>query len=331
MTYYALDQLKAPMSLSEATLYQVPKGASLRRVLSDFEQAGWIEEARVPELWLRYHQQTNIQRGEYQLRPGENVLTVVERMVAGDKVQRSLQFIEGWTFTQIRAALERNEYLDQTLTGLSDQAVMDRLALDIEHPEGWFFPDTYNFERGMSDAALLQRAHAKMVAELDKAWETRSEQTVVSTAYEALILASIVEKETGVPEERAEIAGVFSRRLEAGMRLQTDPTVIYGLGSDFNGNLTRSLLRRDTPYNTYTRSGLPPTPIAAPGREALLAAVNPAPGTALFFVARGDGSHVFSDTYEEHDAAVRHFQRFNRREDYRSSPSSEADSAGDSQ
>lgn len=328
MTYYGVDQLEAPLKLPETTLYQVPQGASLRRVLSDFEQAGWIQDARVPELWLRYQQQTNIQRGEYRLTPGETALSVVERMVRGDKVQRSLRLLEGWTFAQIRAEIEANPYLTHTLVGLSESELVEQLSLDIDHPEGWFFPDTYFFERGATDAAVLTRAYHKMVRELDAAWSERNDDTVVDTAYEALILASIVEKETGVPGERAEIAGVFSRRLEQGMRLQTDPTVIYGLGTEFDGDLTRPLLRRDTPYNTYTRAGLPPTPIASPGREALAAAVSPAPGTALFFVARGDGSHVFSDTYEEHEAAVRHFQRFNRRDDYRSTPSGAIESEG---
>lgn len=331
MTYYVRDQLNAPLALDEPVIYQVSKGASIRRVLGDFEQRGWIEEARVPEFWLRYQQQTNIHQGEYRLKPGDTALDVAQRMVEGIKIQRSVKFIEGWNFAQIRSAMEVNEYLTPTLAELSGQEVLERLGLEVEHPEGWFFPDTYYFERGTTDADLLRRAYAKMVRELEQAWAERSDNAVVETPYEALVLASIVEKETGVPEERAQIAGVFSRRLEQGMRLQTDPTVIYGLGSDFDGNLTRTLLRRDTPYNSYTRTGLPPTPIASPGREALNAAVNPAPGSSLFFVARGDGSHVFSDTYEEHNAAVRHFQRFNRTDDYRSSPPPEENSTGESQ
>ena len=318
--FYAFDQLNKPLALDEPTVYQVERGASLRRVLTDFEQVGWLDEARIPEYWLRYHETTRIQRGEYQVRPGETAVQVIERMVDGDKILRTVQFIEGWTFTQFRQAIEANEFLTQTLTGLSDEAVLDRLELEIDHPEGWFFPDTYHFERGRTDADLLLQAHRKMRDELERAWQNRADELVIDTPFEALILASIVEKETGAAYERPQIAGVFSRRLEQGMRLQTDPTVIYGLGDTYDGNLTRADLRRDTPYNTYTRAGLPPTPIANPGRGALEAVVDPAPGSALFFVAKGDGTHIFSDTYEEHDAAVRQFQRFQRREDYRSAP-----------
>ena len=318
--FYATDQLKRPLALAEPTVYQVEAGASLRRVLADFERSGWVQEARIPEYWLRYQEKTRIQRGEYRITPDETAIDVVERMIAGDKIQRTIQFIEGWTFHQFRQAIEANEYLTHTLTGLSDSEVLNKLDLGIDHPEGWFFPDTYHFERGRSDAELLRLAHEKMTRELENAWKDRAENLVIETSYEALILASIVEKETGAAFERPQIAGVFSRRLEQGMRLQTDPTIIYGLGQEYDGNLTRADLRKDSPYNSYTRTGLPPTPIANPGRGSLQAAVNPAPGSALFFVAKGDGTHVFSDTYEEHNAAVRQFQRFGRRDDYRSSP-----------
>lgn len=329
--FYVTDQLKKPMTLEEPALYQVKAGASLRRVLTDFEEAGWIDDARVTEYWLRYQQITRIQRGEYEIGPEDTAVAVIERMVRGDKIQRTIQFIEGWTFDQFRQAIEDNDFLNHTLTGLSNDAVLDELSLTIEHPEGWFFPDTYHFERGRTDADLLLQAHEKMKEELERAWEGRSDNTVIESPYEALILASIVEKETGAAFERPQIAGVFTRRLEQGMRLQTDPTVIYGLGDAYDGNLTRSDLRGDTPYNTYTRAGLPPTPIANPGRGALEAAVNPEPGTALFFVAKGDGTHVFSDTYEEHNAAVRQFQRFGRREDYRSTPEEGAGSDEETQ
>lgn len=185
---------------------------------------------------------------------------------------------------------------------------MDRLGRAGQHPEGRFFPDTYLFPRGTSDLEFLRRAMRRMDAELASAWEGRSEDTPLKTPDEALILASIVEKETGQPDERPAIAGVFSRRLKKGMKLQTDPTVIYGMGARFDGNIRRKDLREDTPYNTYVHHGLPPTPICMPGREALVAAVNPASGKALYFVSRGDGSHVFSPTLKEHNAAVRKYQ-----------------------
>ncbi|WP_198650568.1 endolytic transglycosylase MltG [Saccharospirillum mangrovi] len=321
MALYLRDQLTQPLSLTEATLYQVEDGASLKRVLNDFQKRGWLSEPRLHEYWLRLTDQTAIQRGEYRLQPNETPSDVVARMVAGDKVMRSVQFIEGWNFRQIRAALAAQEHLQQTLPELSDPAVAELLGIDHSNPEGWFFPDTYLFERGLADTEVLRRSYQKMQAELERAWAMRSELRAIETPYEALILASIIEKETGAAFERPQISGVFSRRLQQGMRLQTDPTVIYGLGDSYNGNLTRDNLRRDNPYNTYRRGGLPPTPIASPGRGALEAAVNPDDGLALYFVAKGDGTHLFSATYEEHQAAVRQYQRFGRRrDDYRSAP-----------
>lgn len=322
LVFQVKDELERPLGIDEETLYQVSSGASLRRVLTDFESRGWIGDARIHEVWLRFQEVTGIQRGEYLLRPDETTEMAIRRMIAGDKVMRSVQLIEGWNFRQFRRAIAANEYITHSLTDLSDGEVIARLGLDIEHPEGWFFPDTYLFERGTTDVELLRQAHRQLVAELELAWAQRSENLPFDTPYEALIMASIIERETGVPYERPEIAGVFTRRLEQGMRLQTDPTVIYGMGDAYQGRITRTNLQTDTPYNTYTRHGLPPTPIANPGRGALRAAVNPAEGTSLFFVARGDGSHIFSDTYAEHNAAVQQFQR-NRSADYRSSPSEE--------
>lgn len=322
LVFQVKDELERPLGIDEETLYQVSSGASLRRVLTDFESRGWIGDARIHEVWLRFQEVTGIQRGEYLLRPDETTEMVIRRMIEGDKVMRSVQLIEGWTFRQFRHAIAANEYITHSLTDMSDAEVIARLGLDLEHPEGWFFPDTYLFERGTTDVELLRQAHRKLLTELDQAWSQRRENLPFDTPYEALIMASIIERETGVPYERAEIAGVFTRRLEQGMRLQTDPTVIYGMGDAYQGRITRTNLQTDTPYNTYTRHGLPPTPIANPGRGALRAAVNPAEGTSLFFVARGDGSHVFSDTYAEHNAAVQHYQR-NRRADYQSSPTQE--------
>lgn len=326
--FYLKDRIDSPMALTVEQTYTVPSGASLRRVLSDFETKGWIQYARAHELWLRYQEQTAIQRGEYRVSPADTSSDAVNRMIEGRKIQYSVQFIEGWTFRQFLVALAANEAVNHTLTDTDTASVLEALNIDQQHPEGWFFPDTYLFERGTADVDILRQAHQRMQQELSRAWENRSESTQVDTPYEALILASIIERETGAAFERPEIAGVFSRRLAQNMRLQTDPTVIYGLGEDFSGNLTRSHLRQDTPYNTYTRSGLPPTPIANPGRGALEAAVDPAEGTTLFFVARGDGTHQFSDTYEEHNQAVRQYQRFQRRDDYRSAPPPEEQGGG---
>lgn len=323
--FYIKDHIDSPMALNTEEIYTVPDGASLRRVLNDFEANGWIQYARAHELWLRFQEQTAIHRGEYRLSPEDTSVSAIAKMINGQKIQHSVQFIEGWTYRQYLTALAANEAVTQTLTDTDAQSVLDALEIDQPHPEGWFFPDTYLFERGTTDVEILKQAYGRMQQELTRAWENRSESTQVDTPYEALILASIIERETGAAFERPEIAGVFSRRLAQNMRLQTDPTVIYGLGEDFSGNLTRSHLRQDTPYNTYTRSGLPPTPIANPGRGALEAAVDPAEGTTLFFVARGDGTHQFSTTYEEHNAAVRQYQRFQRRDDYRSAPPPETE------
>ncbi|MCY1408981.1 hypothetical protein D9M71_243150 [compost metagenome] len=245
-------------------------------------------------------------------------------------VQYNLTLVEGWTFRQVRAALAKHEKVTHTLEGLSDSEVMDKLGHHGVFPEGRFFPDTYRFVRGVSDVDLLQQAYARLEEVLLKEWSARAARAPYTDPYQALIMASLVEKETGVPRERRQIAGVFVRRMQIGMLLQTDPTVIYGMGERYNGKLTRADLRESTPYNTYVIPGLPPTPIAMVGREAIHAALNPASGSALYFVARGDGSHVFSDDLDAHNAAVREYQ-LKRRADYRSSPgpATEADDQGE--
>ncbi|NQD79460.1 endolytic transglycosylase MltG, partial [Pseudomonas sp. CrR14] len=227
--------------------------------------------------------------------------------------------VEGWSFRQVRAALARQDKLELTLSKLSDDEIMAKLGQPGLNPEGRFFPDTYRYVRGMSDLDLLKQAHKRLQVVLDEEWANRSESLPYKNPYEALIMASMIEKETGVPEERGEIAGVFVRRLAIGMRLQTDPTVIFGLGERYQGRITRAHLREPTPYNTYTIDGMPPTPIALVGREAIHAALHPVAGKALYFVARGDGSHVFSETLDAHNRAVREYQ-LKRRADYRSSP-----------
>jgi len=222
-------------------------------------------------------------------------------------VSYSLTLPEGWTFAQMRAELAGAAKLVHRIDGLSDAEVMAELGYPDQYPEGRFFPDTYRYHKGVSDLEILAQAYRRMQRTLESVWAQRDEDLALKTPYQALVMASLIERETGVDGERREIAGVFTRRLEKGMRLQTDPTIIYGLGDDYDGDITRADLRRDTPYNTYLIDGLPPTPIAMPGRAALEAAVNPAEGEALYFVARGDGTHKFSKTLEEHNAAVRRY------------------------
>ena len=246
-----------------------------------------------------------LKAGEYRLDPGMTPRDVVQRLASGDVIRYRFTVVEGWTFRQLREALAANPDLEQVLPPpAAGDWDFRSLFPDIGHPEGWFLPETYLFTRGDSDRDLLLRAHRAMQEALAEAWAGRDTGLPLETPYELLILASIIEKETALPEERGTIAGVFVRRLNRGMRLQTDPTVIYGLGEAFDGDIRRRDLRRDTPYNTYTRHGLPPTPIALPGRAALEAAAHPEPGDTLYFVADGSGGHTFSRTLEEHQAAV---------------------------
>jgi UPF0755 protein len=246
--------------------------------------------------------------GEYALTPGLTPRGLLGRMARGEVVQHRFTIVEGWTFRELRLALAKESGLAQTLPGRSDAAIAQQLGIEGGHPEGWFLPETYAWVKGESDHDVLTRAHAAMAGALRELWPGRAPDLGLATPYEALILASIVEKETAVDRERAQIAGVFLRRLRFNMRLQTDPTVIYGLGSGWDGNIRRRDLEADTPYNTYTRDGLPPTPIALPGKASLEATLHPAPGDALYFVARGDGSHEFSATLEAHNRAVRTYQ-----------------------
>jgi UPF0755 protein len=312
--------LQQPLNITQEELLEVPKGTTPTRTLYRLEADGVIKDA----FWLRVYWRFNLARqplhkGEYRMQPGMTVEGLIDLWKRGEIVQYSLTLVEGWNFHQVRAALAKEEKLEQTLEGLSDSQVMEKLGHDGIFPEGRFFPDTYRYVRGMTDAELLKKAYDRLDEVLAKEWGQRSADVPYTEPYQALIMASLVEKETGVPQERGQIAGVFVRRMEMGMLLQTDPTVIYGLGDRYNGKLTRAHLREPTPYNTYMISGLPPTPIAMVGREAIHAALNPVAGNSLYFVARGDGSHVFSDDLDAHNNAVREFQ-IKRRADYRSSP-----------
>ena len=314
--------LNQPLRIDVADTLDVPPGSTPARVFAGLENRAVIERAAwVRRYWQWQMPDTVLQVGEYRLEPGMDVNALLGMLQRGEVLQRSVTLVEGWNFSQFRQALARSERLEQTLpSDWSNEQVAAELDLSEAHPEGLFFPDTYLYTLGMSDRDILNRAHQRMQQVLAEVWEQRAQGLPISTPYEALILASIIEKETGVPEERGEIAGVFTRRLQRGMRLQTDPTVIYGMGENWQGKIRRSDLREPTPYNTYTIDGLPPTPIAMPGRESLMAAVNPAPGSSLYFVARGDGSHVFSDTLQQHNRAVRNYQIINRARNYRSSP-----------
>ncbi|MDD0975482.1 endolytic transglycosylase MltG [Pseudomonas fontis] len=315
--YSALEQ---PLKVSQEQLLDVPTGTNPNRMFYSMQAQGLVDDA----FWLRLYWRFNmagvpLHTGEYRLQPGMNVRELFETWRRGDVVQYNLTLVEGWNFRQVRAALAKHEKIEHTIDGLSDSEVMDKLGHRGVFPEGRFFPDTYRFVRGMSDVEFLQQAYTRLEDVLAKEWSARPAELPYRDPYQALIMASLVEKETGVPQERAQIAGVFVRRMQIGMLLQTDPTVIYGMGERYNGKITRADLREATPYNTYVISGLPPTPIAMVGREAIHAALNPQPGSSLYFVARGDGSHVFSDDLDGHNSAVREYQ-LKRRTDYRSSP-----------
>ncbi|WP_038216641.1 endolytic transglycosylase MltG [Xenophilus azovorans] len=260
--------------------------------------------------WFRFSgQDRQIRAGSYELEAGLTPRTLLAVLVRGEEATRSIVLVEGWNFRQVRAALAKAEMLRPDSAGLPDEQLMQQLGRPGVAPEGRFFPDTYTYSKNSSDVALLQRAMRAMDRKLEAAWAARADDLPLKSADEALILASIVEKETGRAADRAEIAGVFANRLRIGMPLQTDPSVIYGLGEKFDGNLRRRDLQADTPWNTYTRPGLPPTPIAMPGKAALLAAVQPARHRSLYFVARGDGTSHFSESLDQHNRAVNKYQR----------------------
>jgi len=309
-----------PLAVSQERMLDVPTGTTPNRMFYRMQDDGLLKDAFWLRLYWRFNMAgTPLHTGEYRITPGMTVDDLFAAWRRGDVVQYNLTIVEGWTFRQVRAAIARHDKIEQTLTNVSDEAVMERLGHPGVFPEGRFFPDTYRFVRGMSDVELLQQAYMRLEEVLAREWAERATDLPYRDPYQALIMASLVEKETGVPQERGQIAGVFVRRLRLGMMLQTDPTVIYGMGERYNGRITRADLRAPTPYNTYTMTGLPPTPIAMVGREAIHAALNPAPGSSLYFVARGDGSHVFSDDLGDHNTAVREYQ-LKRRADYRSSP-----------
>ena len=303
--------LHAPLPMGNAALeLEVEPGTTPRGVARSVQAAGVRVDARLLYAWFRLSgRDRQIRAGNYELPPGTTPHSLLQKLVRGEESLRALTLVEGWNFRQVRAALAADESLRHDSAALSDAELMARLERPGVHPEGRFFPDTYTYAKGSSDLAVLRRALHAMDRRLEAAWGQRASDTPLKSADEALVLASIVEKETGRASDRALIAGVFANRLRIGMLLQTDPTVIYGLGDKFDGNLRKRDLQTDTPWNTYTRSGLPPTPIAMPGKAALLAAVQPEPTKALYFVAKGDGTSHFSASLGEHNRAVNRYQR----------------------
>ncbi len=303
--------LNQSLSLRAASVdVSIEPGTSAYAVAQLVSDAGVDVNPTLLYWWFRLSGQARlIKAGSYEIEAGASPRSVLQKLVRGEEALRAVTLVEGWTFSQFRTALSKAEQLKPESRGLPDYMIMKVLGRPGLHPEGRFFPDTYTYAKGSSDLALLRRAMRAMDRHLETAWQQRSADTPLKTAEQALILASIVEKETGRGADRPMIAGVFTNRLRIGMLLQTDPTVIYGLGAGFDGNLRKRDLQTDTPWNTYTRAGLPPTPIAMPGKSALLAAVRPATGKALYFVARGDGSSEFSASLEEHNRAVNKYQR----------------------
>ena len=312
--------LDTPLNIDQPEIVLVEPGSSFRKVGNELANRGLLEKPDWLAFFIRIQKVGHmLKAGEYQLQPGVTPRSLVVQLIEGKSVAYNFTIIEGSTFKELRASLKDNQQIKQTLADYSDSQIMNLLGLKDKHPEGMFLADTYQFQRGMSDLDLLRRANQLLKDELEKAWQNKAEKLPYKSSYEALIMASIVEKETGLSSERPEIAGVFVRRMYKGMRLQTDPTVIYGMGDNYKGNIRRKDLRQPTPYNTYTIDGLPPTPIALVGREAIHAALHPNDGKALYFVAKGDGSHQFSATLQQHNAAVRKYQ-LKRRSDYKSSP-----------
>jgi UPF0755 protein len=303
--------LNRPLPLAAPTVeLSIEPGTTPPEVARDWVAAGVQTEPTLLYLWFRWSGQARrIKAGSYEIGPGTTPQQLLAKMVQGDESFERVRLIEGWTFRQFRAALAQATHLKPATAGMSDAQVMAALGRPGVSPEGRFFPDTYLYSRGVSDLTLLRRAHAAMQQKLDATWAERAPNLALKTPDEALVLASIVEKETGRNEDRGRIAGVFNNRLRIGMPLQTDPSVIYGLGQSFDGNLRRRDLIADGPYNTYQRPGLPPTPIAMPGLASMRAAVQPEPTRALYFVARGDGSSVFSEDLAAHNRAVNEYQR----------------------
>ena len=304
--------LTMPVIIGQSKVIEIKKGDSFKRITDKLVK----QQIAIEPLWFKliaYKDKVSnkLKAGEYELKPGLTMPEILAVFVKGKARQYSITFPEGWSFKQIIAEIQSNPYIENTLGAVDYQNLMAKLGSEYKHPEGLFFPDTYFFDKNTSDIALLKIAHDKMKLVLQQEWDNKEQGLPLENAYQALILASIVEKETGAAVERPQIAGVFTRRLRKGMLLQTDPTVIYGMGDSYKGNIRYKDLRQPTAYNTYVIKGLPPTPIAMPGQHAIHAALHPAKGKSLYFVAKGNGvgTHVFSATLRAHNNAVNKYQR----------------------
>jgi UPF0755 protein len=324
---FVCDTLDQPINLSNSLnldsegryLFTIERGSNLKQVSNRLDEQQIYDYPLLVTTWARLNNRDQVQAGDYWITSADTPALLVTKFYNGDIAQHSITFPEGWSFKQWISKLAQIPQF-AFLNNMSVTELLNKSGIDIQHPEGWFYPDTYNYSKNDNVFTILKQAHQRMRLELDSAWQARDKQLPYQSAYEALIMASIVEKETGLASERRTIAGVFVRRLQQGMRLQTDPTVIYGMGDKYEGNIRRSDLRQFTPYNTYKIDGLPPTPIAMPGLASIEAALHPESGSSLYFVARGDGSHQFSDTMSQHIEAVRKFQIEQRVKDYQSAP-----------
>jgi len=309
IAYFVYSEAISQPLQNRTSKLEIPNGVGVSWLANHLEKQGVIESRLIfrAYTWLN-KRDINIKAGEYTLVDVIDIPELVEKVERGDVIQYSITLIEGYTFKDYLKQLKSQKQLVDELEGMSDREIMRKLGAVVKHPEGQFAPQTYFYQRGDSDFDVLQQAYERMQSVVNQAWEERDVEIRLNSPYELQILASIIEKETGAAHERAEIAGVFNNRLKVGMKLQTDPTVIYGMGDKYDGNIRRKDLRTDTAYNTYTRHGLPPTPIAMPGEAALIAAANPASTEALFFVGKGDGTHYFSKTLKEHNNAVIKYQ-----------------------
>jgi UPF0755 protein len=308
------SEMHTEFSIQQPETIVFLRGSSIRTLANQLMEKGLLEHKNYFLIWGKLkRQETRLQAGEYRITADLTLSSLLDNMVMGNVLQHNITLVEGFTFRQILQTIQHNEVVTTELTDLSDEQIMERLGHAGEHPEGRFFPDTYHVSRGITDTELLKRAYDTMTGILEEEWLSREPDLPLNSSYEALILASIVEKESAIAEERPLIAGLFINRLRKNMRLQTDPTVIYGI-ENYDGNIRFKDLRKDTPYNTYTRNGLPPTPIALPGRQAIHATLHPDKTNYLYFVAYGDGSgrHVFSTNLKDHEKAVDQYQRKKR-------------------
>ncbi|MEO0443038.1 MAG: endolytic transglycosylase MltG [Pseudomonadota bacterium] len=313
--------LNSPVNLATDKILLIESGDTLSKIVYDFSSEGILRHPTLLIWYAQLTQRDQLKVGEYRIPAKISPEGLLDIFQSGQVLTYNVTLVEGLTFNDFLNILSKQEKVVPSLAGKNFAEIKARLKIDIEHPEGWFYPDTYQYTAGTRDVAILKQAHQKMKTVLDEEWANRADNLPYKNAYEALIMASIVEKETGVAHERGQIAGVFVRRLQKGMRLQTDPTIIYGLGDEYQGNIRRKHITQKTAYNTYVIDGLPPTPIAMPARQAIHAALNPKSGNSLFFVAKGDGSHQFSETYEQHKQAVQKYQIDQRKKNYQSAPS----------